>query len=298
MVWDATAGLPLLLRGGNDYFVYGPGGLPIEQITSGAATYLHHDQLGSTRVLTNTKGEVGGTYRYGPNGAFWEHTGAAVTLMGFAGQYRMHTGSQLIYLRARTYDPVTAQFLSRDPLEAGSGEAYAYAADNPVNLLDPMGLLAEGCGCPPPPCSLKPEQPDGAAVGPSRPPKPEPTRGEQLVGSLMSETAKDGGIELAKLLKKGETINATNVDKLGKGMLGGFVTTWVAERFRVGGYERIAGWIDKLDDAIDASEIAALGRVGGGGFYYDPEMMRQLNQQIHEQMVADLVSRSGFYIHP
>ena len=34
MAWDPAAELPLLLRAGNDYFLYGPGGLPIEQITS------------------------------------------------------------------------------------------------------------------------------------------------------------------------------------------------------------------------------------------------------------------------
>jgi RHS repeat-associated protein len=142
MVWDTTSELPLMLRGGNDYFIYGPEGLPIEQITSGSATYLHHDQLGSIRVLTNSKGEVTGTYRYGPNGAVWAHTGTGASSMGFAGQYRMHTENQLIYLRTRTYDPVTAQFLSVDPMGAVSGETYAYAADNPVNAIDPAGLMS------------------------------------------------------------------------------------------------------------------------------------------------------------
>ena len=160
MVWDSTAGLPLLIRAGQDYFVYGPDGLPFEQITAGVSTYLHHDQLGSTRVLTNSKGEASGTYRYGPNGAFWEHTGTAGTLMGFAGQYRMHTGNQLIYLRARTYDPVTAQFLTPDPLVGLSGETYAYAAANPVNITDATGLYADGCGCPVPPCPNNPIQPE------------------------------------------------------------------------------------------------------------------------------------------
>ena len=151
MAWDITAELPLLLRAGNDYFVYGPEGLPIEQITSGVVTYLHHDQLGSTRVLTDKTGAVTGTYRYGPNGAFWKHTGTGTTLMGFAGQYRMRTENQLIYLRARTYDPVTAQFLSVDPMVDVTGETYSYAADDPINLIDPNGLFASG-SCPCPPC--------------------------------------------------------------------------------------------------------------------------------------------------
>ena len=79
--------------------------------------------------------------------------------MGFAGQYRMHSENQLIYLRARTYDPVTAQFLTPDPLAAVSGETYAYAAANPVNAIDPLGLIPiDGCGDDPPPYC--PECPD------------------------------------------------------------------------------------------------------------------------------------------
>jgi RHS repeat-associated protein len=140
MVWDSTAGLPLLLRKGNDYFVFGPGGLPISRITSGSAYYHHHDQLGSTRILTDSTGSVVGTYRYGPNGAFTKFTGTQSTQLGFAGQYRMHTENQLIYLRARTYDPVTGQFLSVDPAVTETGEPYSYAAADPVNLDDPSGL--------------------------------------------------------------------------------------------------------------------------------------------------------------
>lgn len=163
MVWDSTAGLPLMLRAGNDYYVYGPDGLPLEEINSSSVDYLHHDHLGSTRVLTNSSGEVAGTYRYGPNGAFWKHTGSAGTLMGFAGQQRMRAATQMIYLRARTYDPVTAQFLSPDPLAAISGETYAYAAANPVNFTDPAGLSPVGCGdddCEP----FCPQPADGAAT--------------------------------------------------------------------------------------------------------------------------------------
>jgi RHS repeat-associated protein len=147
MAWDPTPELPLLLRAGNDYFIYGPDSLPLEQITSGSTTYLHHDQLGSTRVLTGSTGTATGTYTYGPNGAFWEHTGTGATLMGFAGQRRMRAENQLIYLRARTYDPVTAQFLSVDPAVQETGEPYSYAGGNPTNRGDPSGLDTWGnCG--------------------------------------------------------------------------------------------------------------------------------------------------------
>jgi RHS repeat-associated protein len=48
--------------------------------------------------------------------------------------------SGLIYLRARYYDPATAQFLTRDPVNDVTRQPYSYAEDNPLNETDPMGL--------------------------------------------------------------------------------------------------------------------------------------------------------------
>jgi hypothetical protein len=49
-------------------------------------------------------------------------------------------------MRARVYDPATAQFPTRGPLEAITGEPYSYTADDPLNASDPSGLdfLEEG----------------------------------------------------------------------------------------------------------------------------------------------------------
>lgn len=223
MVWDATPGLPLLLRKGNDYLIYGPDGLPIEQVTSGSATYLHHDQMGSTRVLTSSSGSVVGTYRYGPNGAFTKFTGTQATQMGFAGQYRMHTENQLIYLRARTYDPVTAQFLSPDPLAALSGETYSYAANSPVNFTDPSGLVPVGCDVPPSECPpFCPQPRDHTDVSPRNRPSEEPQdpleRGRKLVKDVgqgviqeafNDETPKRSVVNIARGIVISEFADAT-----------------------------------------------------------------------------------------
>jgi RHS repeat-associated protein len=61
-----------------------------------------------------------------------------VTAFGYAGEYTDGTG--LIYLRARYYDPGTAQFLSVDPLIDLTQDAYGYASGNPLQLVDPLGL--------------------------------------------------------------------------------------------------------------------------------------------------------------
>jgi uncharacterized protein RhaS with RHS repeats len=52
--------------------------------------------------------------------------------------------SSLQYLRARYYDPATGQFLSRDPLASLTRSPYGYVGGNPLNGVDPSGLI--GCG--------------------------------------------------------------------------------------------------------------------------------------------------------
>jgi RHS repeat-associated protein len=142
LAWDLSEALPLLLSDATNSYVYGPDGLPIEQInnSTGAILYLHHDQAGSTRLLTGSTGSTEATFTYGPYGTLTGATGAATTPLGYDAQYTS-TDTGLIYMRARTYDPSTGQFLSVDPLVSISGAPYNYAGDNPVNYGDSLGLL-------------------------------------------------------------------------------------------------------------------------------------------------------------
>ncbi len=141
LAWEASEnGIPSLLSNGTNSFIYGPEG-PVEQISSGGTVlYLHHDQQGSTRLLTSSTGAKEATFTYGPYGGVTGFTGTATTPLGYDGQYTS-SDTGLIYLRARVYDPATAQFLSMDPAEAISGVPYVYAGDDPVNREDAIGLL-------------------------------------------------------------------------------------------------------------------------------------------------------------
>ena len=150
--WDATEGTPLILSDGTNSYIYGLGGIPVEQINgSETPTYLHRDQEGSIRLLTSSAGTVTGKCSYGAYGSP-TCEGTAITPLEFDGQYTS-SDTGLIYLRNRVYDPSTAQFLTVDPLEAITGEPYSYVGDNPLNHADPRGLSGESIGeapsCPP-----------------------------------------------------------------------------------------------------------------------------------------------------
>ncbi len=149
LAWDLSSSLPLLLDDGENSYLYGPGGLPVEQITAKEApSYLHHDQLGSTRMLTGESGEATAGFSYQPYGGLESATGTATSPFGFGGQYT-DAETELQYLRARFYDPGTGQFLTRDPIEEQTHQPYSYARQNPLNLVDPSGLIGEltGGGC-------------------------------------------------------------------------------------------------------------------------------------------------------
>ena len=97
----------------------------------------HHDQQGSTRLLTGTSGTVTGKCTYSAYGTP-TCEGSTTSPFGYDAQYTS-SDTGLVYMRARAYDPTTAQFLSVDPLTAITGEPYSYAGDNPVSNVDPTG---------------------------------------------------------------------------------------------------------------------------------------------------------------
>ena len=143
MAWDTTEKLPLILSDGANSYIYGPGGLPVEQIAneSGTILYIHHDQQGSTRIVTSSTGVADGTFTYDAYGNPTGKTGTATTPLGYDGQYT-DGDTGLVYLRARYYDPGTANFLTVDPLNEATNMPYDYAKDDPLTANDPTGTCA------------------------------------------------------------------------------------------------------------------------------------------------------------
>ncbi|MGD0808295.1 MAG: RHS repeat-associated core domain-containing protein, partial [Acidimicrobiales bacterium] len=140
--WDATGSLPLLLSDSTYDYIYGPGTSPVEQISLASSTpsYLNYTQSDSTWLSTNAAGDETGFWGYDAFGilAF----GTPTSAFGYAGQYTDAT-TGLSDMRARWYTPGTGLFTSVDPDLAETGQAYAYADDDPVDSGDPLGLCSD-----------------------------------------------------------------------------------------------------------------------------------------------------------
>jgi len=116
-------------------------------------TYLS-DALGSVRQLTNGSGAVTYARAYDPGvypersrrGVVTATSGASTTPYGYTGEY---TTNDLVYLRARHYDPAMGRFLTRDAWDGDANSplsfnGWNYTDGNPINYLDPSGHITEG----------------------------------------------------------------------------------------------------------------------------------------------------------
>jgi hypothetical protein len=72
------------LTDGTNNYIYGPEGVPVQHINSGTGTvlYLHHDQQGSTRMLTSSTGTKDASFTYDSYGNTTGTTGTAKTPAG------------------------------------------------------------------------------------------------------------------------------------------------------------------------------------------------------------------------
>ncbi|MBK7473301.1 MAG: RHS repeat-associated core domain-containing protein [Betaproteobacteria bacterium] len=80
-------------------------------------------------------------FTYGP---FGELGTTGVPRFGFTGQQFL-AGLDLYDYKARFYSPALGRFLQADPLGLQAGmNSYAYVANDPLNRIDPNGLLGFG----------------------------------------------------------------------------------------------------------------------------------------------------------
>jgi RHS repeat-associated protein len=104
--------------------------------------YFTHDHLGSVREMTDANGNLIARYDYDPFGRRTLVSGTDLADFGFTGDY-FHAVSGLDLTLYRAYDANLGRWLSRDPIaEAGGINLYAYVLNNPVNKIDPLGLIS------------------------------------------------------------------------------------------------------------------------------------------------------------
>ena len=104
-------GLTQTLSDGTNTYIYGLDRIAQLNTSSQITDYYMTDALGSVRQLTNGTGAVTYASAYDPYGVVTATSGASGTPYGYTGEY---TTNDLVYLRARHYDPAMGRFLTRD----------------------------------------------------------------------------------------------------------------------------------------------------------------------------------------
>jgi len=107
--------------------------------------YYHHDNLGSSTILTDRTGQTVEHYEYSTFGqtSYQNNTSAFPVSNRYTGQvFDDETG--LYYYNARYYDPQLGRFIQPDTIVPGASNPqnlnrYSYVNNNPLNSTDPNG---------------------------------------------------------------------------------------------------------------------------------------------------------------
>jgi RHS repeat-associated protein len=123
------------------HYTYGLG-LTSRVDAAAATSFYDFDALGSTVGMTDSVGAYTNKYSYLPFGATQTATGTIPNPFTFVGKWGVSTdGNGLNSMGARFQDSVLGRFASPDPTGIHGGlNLYAYAANNPVTRVDPLGF--------------------------------------------------------------------------------------------------------------------------------------------------------------
>ena len=110
---------------------------------TGRSYYYHIDKTGSVLALSDNRGQVAAAYTYAPFGSILNQTGKVDNPFTFVGALGvLDEDSGLYFMQNRFYDAQAGRFIQKDPIgQAGGINQYAYVGNNPINLVDPQGLI-------------------------------------------------------------------------------------------------------------------------------------------------------------
>jgi RHS repeat-associated protein len=127
-------------------FDYADDRMPVSLTTEGAIYYLAYDQVGSLRAVADSSGNVVKGIEYDSFGNIIADTNEAFEIpFGFAGGlHDRDTG--LVKFGVRDYDPDVGRWTAKDPIffAGGDTDLYGYVLNDPINLIDPIGLKVYG----------------------------------------------------------------------------------------------------------------------------------------------------------
>jgi RHS repeat-associated protein len=117
--------------------------MPIAMTMGSEKYYLHYDQVGSLRAISDSSHNIIKEIVYDTFGNILSDTNEDFKVpFGFAGGlYDFDT--KLTRFGYRDYDAYTGKWTAKDPIGFGGGDSnlYGYVLGDPVGFIDPSGLL-------------------------------------------------------------------------------------------------------------------------------------------------------------
>jgi len=140
----------LAVYDGNDNLVqrfeYADSTMPISMTQNNQKYYLHYDQVGTLRAVSDVNHNIVKEITYDTFGNILNDTNEEFKVpFGFAGGlHDRDTG--LVHFGYREYDPFTGKWSAKDPIGFNGGDSnlYGYVLGNPVEFVDSEGLFKFG----------------------------------------------------------------------------------------------------------------------------------------------------------
>ncbi len=145
-LWQGLTRLLAVYDGSNNLiqrFEYADGRMPVAMIQGGATYYLSYNQVGSLCLVADSSGNVVKRIEYDSFGNIIEDTNPDFKVpFGFAGGL-LDIDTGLVRFGHRDYDPEIGRWTAKDPIlfEGGDTDLYGYVLNDPINFVDPLGLL-------------------------------------------------------------------------------------------------------------------------------------------------------------
>ncbi|CAN5139217.1 hypothetical protein BH10CYA1_BH10CYA1_58440 [soil metagenome] len=114
------------------------------QMNSVTKLFYDLDHLGSVRELADNSGAIQAQYAFDPFGQVTRLSESIPSDLGY-GYYYLHSRSSLNLALYRSYSSLIGRWLNRDPIEEqGGNNLFAYVANKPMRVADPLGLQGIG----------------------------------------------------------------------------------------------------------------------------------------------------------